>query len=87
MQPRDPDPEVDPRYRCCLHVRVALTDDVRARARAKAELNVGSHDPPLPPASPEDIARSEAALGFSLPEGVADFYSTVRTAGVDFLAS
>jgi shikimate kinase len=22
MQPRDPDPEVDPRYRCCLHVRV-----------------------------------------------------------------
>ena len=23
MQPRDPDPEVDPRYRCCLHVQVA----------------------------------------------------------------
>ena len=22
MQPRDPDPEVDPRYRCCLHVQV-----------------------------------------------------------------
>ena len=22
MQPRDPDPEVDPRYRCCLHERM-----------------------------------------------------------------
>ena len=24
MQPRDPDPEVDPRYRCCLHERVTI---------------------------------------------------------------
>jgi hypothetical protein len=29
MQPRDPDPEVDPRYRCCLHVALAAVDPSR----------------------------------------------------------
>jgi hypothetical protein len=28
MQPRNPEPEVDPRRRCCLHVRVAAEEVV-----------------------------------------------------------
>jgi isochorismate hydrolase len=43
-------------------VRVALTDDLRARANAKAELHVGLHDPPFPPASPEDMACEEVPM-------------------------
>ena len=36
MQPRDPDPEVDPRYRCCLHVAVAELDHLGLAVRNPA---------------------------------------------------
>ena len=66
-------------------VRVALSDDVRARARAKAEPYLGSHDPPFPPASADDIARTEEVLGFSLPESLADFCTTIANGGRGFV--
>ena len=43
MQPRDPDPEVDPRYRCCLHVRVAAAKRTKRDRGSRTMLDVLRH--------------------------------------------
>ena len=59
MQPRDPDPEVDPRYRCCLHVRVTPSDFIPQDFAVPTEVTFG--DIRLVPLGPEHNAADYAA--------------------------